>query len=178
MQPWLHTRQDSNAGNSHAIIDYWRGNARRCLAWCYCGGTARCCVTWCFGRGTARRRGITREGPRDVAWRGVTAEGPRDAVVLMERDCTESGSWQPLVDYLSTILPAAQNFLATFWPLVKILQSLVPDSTDSVLARLLSDNWASCWFSAVDIVYHVSYLLSLWTFSLLCSSGANFDGCW
>jgi len=50
---WLHTRQDSNAGNSHAGIDYWRGTARRCVTWCYCGATARRC-------------NMTREEPRRV----------------------------------------------------------------------------------------------------------------
>ena len=42
------------------------------------------------------------------------------------------------------LLPAAQKFLATIWPLIEILRSLVPDSTDSVLMRFLSDQWASC----------------------------------
>ena len=78
-----------------------------------------------FSKRTARRRDITGEGPRDVAWRGVTAEGPRDAVVLMERDRAESRSWQPLIDYFTTILLAAQNFFATIWAPIEILRSLV-----------------------------------------------------
>ena len=46
-------------------------------------------------------------------------------MVLMERDRAESRSRQPLVDYFATILPPAQNFLATIWPLIEILRSLV-----------------------------------------------------
>jgi len=61
--PWLYTRQDSYADNSHAGIDYWRGTMRRCMTWCYCGGTARHCVAaGCFCRATTWCRGITGEG--------------------------------------------------------------------------------------------------------------------
>ena len=43
-----------------------------------------------------------------------------------------------LVSSRALILTAAQKFLVTIWPLIEILRSLVPDSTDSVPARFLS----------------------------------------
>jgi len=122
---WLHTRQDPNAGNSHAIFDCWWGNVRRCVAWCCYGGTARRCVmARCFCRGTARCRGITWEGPRDAVWRGVAVEGPRDA-----RGINGEGPRRVKVvtmpcRLLCHYLPVAQIFLATIWP-IEILQSLV-----------------------------------------------------
>ena len=90
------------------------------------------------------------EGPRDaVLRRSVSAEEPRDAVVSHERDratlCdggvflqrTErrrgiNGEGPRKVKIVTTpcrllchYLPAAQNFLATIWPLIEILRSFV-----------------------------------------------------
>ena len=45
-------------------------------------------------------------------------------MALIETDHAESKSLQPLVDYFATILPKAQNFLVTIWPLIEILRSL------------------------------------------------------
>ena len=92
-QPWLHTSKDPNASNSHVIIDYWRGNARRCVAWCNC-------------RGTVRRHGINGEGPHRVK--------------IVTTPCR----------LLCHYLLAAQNFLATIWPVIEILLSLVVTISD------------------------------------------------
>jgi len=83
----------------------------------------------CFCRKTAGRRGITREGPRDAVTagcfcrgtarrRGINGEGPH-RVKIVTTPC------RLLCRYLSP----AQNFLATIWPLIEILRSLVVQCT-------------------------------------------------
>jgi len=72
----------------------------RATPWYHSRGTARRCVTRCYCRGTARRRRINGEGPRRVKI-----------------------ATTPCRLYFATILSAAQNFLATIWPLVEILRS-------------------------------------------------------
>ena len=37
----------------------------------------------------------------------------------------ELTSWQSVVDCFTTIFTAAQNFLATIWPVIEILRSLI-----------------------------------------------------
>ena len=56
----------------------------------------------------------TGERTRDAAWRGVAVEGPR-RVKIVTTPCR----------LLYYYLPAAHNFLATIWPLIEILRSLV-----------------------------------------------------
>ena len=51
---------------------------------------------------------------------------PGDGGVFLQRHHTmESASCQPVVDCFATILTVVQNILATIWPLIKILRSLV-----------------------------------------------------
>jgi len=99
-----------------------------------------------------RRRGVFAEGPRDAVilldrdhatLRDVVLlqrdrtmpsdsgmflqEGPRDVVVLMEGTAQSQDCDNPLLTTLptATILPAAQNFLVTIWPLIEIFRSLL-----------------------------------------------------
>jgi len=51
---------------------------------------------------------------------------PGDGGVFLRRHrAMESTPGQPAVDCFATILTASQNFLATIWPLIEILRSLV-----------------------------------------------------
>jgi len=78
--------------------------------WYYWRGTARRCETCCYCRGTARRHGFNGEGQ---------IEGPCRVKIV---------TTPIIVDYFATILPAAQNVLATIWPLIEILRPVVNKS--------------------------------------------------
>ena len=99
--PWLHTRQDPNAGNSHAITDYWRGTARRC-------------VTWCYSRGTARCRGINgeeRDRAESRSWQPLV---DYFATIL-----------PPTQNFLATIWPLVEIFRSLVWHQMKVNQTKI-----------------------------------------------------
>ena len=51
---------------------------------------------------------------------------PSDGGVFLQMDrAMESTSRQPAIDCFATIMTTAQNFLATTWPFIDILRSLV-----------------------------------------------------